>query len=544
MLFVIGQNIVLANYVINVEMHCSRISTADAHNNNYTYQIVAVGRTVYFCASCDHGWNPDHRDLVWVWDFGCVHGDTDSSDCGRDDDLDEHSSHTYGATEAGEYDPSITITLSGLSGSERTENVHIHVVKVDKIKVYNDGEWHDKTDQTIYLLNGSKYTFKAYPYPSGPWPPPDPVTWTYSGTDPNTTDGDEIEITFTSTGTKTLKATCGPVDTGKTVTIVVVEPEPDQLSFVDWFGNEEHDIDGVTDPVWKRVSSPDDPASYTKDNYISLKAKFWASQNLTFQTAVWVDAETVAGEHFILDNTVTFQSWPSETTEHGSNFKLANKIYEKGFTIKWKYKVPSGYVDWIWMPNTGSHTIYAVYEAPKCDSGEYTEAHIDHSVTWGDTGVLVTENDIPKKIQENCWINFATGHLPNPWDLETTQGDCQTHAELMAEALKVLGIDADGSSTSTCRVGETRWCGTHSTTEYHWFVEVDSTTATNFEGVCEVNLIDETTPWKCYYDKAMGEVGSDPAYQKGTHTNMWTEWNNNPPPNYKVIHHFTNWDNH
>jgi hypothetical protein len=81
--------------------------------------------------------------------------------------------------------------------------------------------------------------------------------------------------------------------------------------------------------------------------------------------------------------------------------------------------------------------------------------------------------------------------------------------------------------------------------EYHHFAETTSSGAgTNFEGVCEVELIDEATPWTCYYDKAMGQIGGDPAYQKGSHANMWTEWNSYPPPNYKVIHHFTYWDNH
>jgi hypothetical protein len=62
----------------------------------------------------------------------------------------------------------------------------------------------------------------------------------------------------------------------------------------------------------------------------------------------------------------------------------------------------------------------------------------------------------------------------------------------------------------------------------------------NFEAVCNVLLIDEESPYNCYYDKAMGSP-----YQAGTHDQMWTEWNSYAPPNYKVIHHYTDtWTNH
>jgi len=113
----------------------------------------------------------------------------------------------------------------------------------------------------------------------------------------------------------------------------------------------------------------------------------------------------------------------------------------------------------------------------------------------------------------------------------------------LAEALKVLGIEADVSHV----VEEIRFCYNllHWEYEWHWFITAEGGgIETNFEGVCQVELIDESPPWYCYYDKGMGPVGGDPAYQKGTHENMWTEWKSYPPPNHKVIHTYTNWDNH
>ena len=108
MILALGRSVVLGNYVTNLEMFCSKISTSDAHDNEGTSVYVPVGDTVYFCARCNHGANDDHLDLDWDWDFGCGHDDDDSSGCGcePDEDLDEHTSHTYGATEAGAYEDS------------------------------------------------------------------------------------------------------------------------------------------------------------------------------------------------------------------------------------------------------------------------------------------------------------------------------------------------------------------------------------------------------------------------------------------------------
>jgi hypothetical protein len=435
----------------------------------------------------------------------------------------------------------VTASIDNTNGCSSSKEKQVTIVKVDKIQIDANG-WDDVTGETIVVLQGTKYTFKALPTPSGAdWPSGAPV---WSGVATGT--GETIDVTFANTGTYTLTAKCGCTDEGKSVTIKVIVPQPDEVSFVDDNPGEEHDIYQVTDPVWKRENSPDDPVSYTIGKRVKMEAKFWAADSLSYSTDVLVDAEMGGSATFTTDENVTFgTSWPSEITEHVSDGYLYNYIGEGASSCGWGYMVSWGTNDWIYMtPYTGPHLMCRVYGPPKCSSNEYTENHLCYSVGWGNEGQKVTENDIPKKIQEHCWLNFTMpGHLSDPWDLQTTAGDCQTHAELMAEALKVLGISADGTTASTCRIGEVRWCSTHSAWEYHNFVETGGC-ETNFEGVCEVNLIDEGTPWDCYYDKAMGEVGGDPAYQKGSHTNMWTEWNNYPPPNYKVIHHFTYWENH
>ena len=424
---------------------------------------------------------------------------------------------------------------------DSSKSKDVTIVGVDKIQVYAEASWQEVTDCNMVVLQGTKYTFKALPAPQGAGWPSGPPIWSGAASG----SGETIEATFATGGAKTLTAKCGTCgEPGKSVNIEVILPEPNQVSFVDNNPGEEHDIYGITDPVWTQDIPTSSAASYTMGKYVKMESQFWAEKGLTFATEVDI-AVNISGWPFNDVENVTFKNWPSDMTEHISAGPLYDYIgYGWGYA-NWSYKVPSGTDQWIYMsPVTGPHTIYWVYGAQQCNDPNYTENHLYYACGWGSGGIEVAEDDIPKKIQENCWLNFDWKHLSDPWDLETTGGDCQTHAELMAEALKVLGISADGTNASTCRVGETRNCPTHGL-EYHCFVETNpGATGTNFEGVCEVYLIDEGTPWYCYYDKAMGEIGGDPAYQKGSHTNMWTEWNNCPPPNYKVIHHFTNWKNH
>ena len=429
----------------------------------------------------------------------------------------------------------VTASIDDCSISKQKQ---VTIVKVDKVLINANGGWDDVTGDTIVVLQGSKYTFKALPEPSGSWPSGAPV---WSGVTSGT--GETLEVTFANSGSYTLTVECGCTDPGKSVIIDVIVPQPEQVSFVDNNPGEEHDIYGITDPVWKRNDPCCYPTSYTMGKHDKTESKFWATKGLTYSTDVHVGL-TIDSAAFTNDTSVTFQNWPSETVTNVSADPLPNHIAYVGGAGNWIYKVPSGTDSWISMGTTGPHDTFVVYGTPKCDdANDYTIEHLAWSCYWAQNGVSVTEYDIPKKIQMNCWLNFTMpGHLSDPWDLQTTPGDCQTHAELMAEALKVLGVEADGTTSTTCRVGEWRICPipTHGL-EYHNMVETGGA-ATNFEGVCEINLIDEATPWKCYYDKAMGAVNG--AFQLGSHTNMWTEWNSYPPPHYKVIHHYTYWDNH
>ena len=332
---------------------------------------------------------------------------------------------------------------------EQSNVCTVNVLEADEIWIYagDPASWCDVTGNTIYVLKGTKYTFKALPNPSADWPSYAPV-WSGAGSGI----GKYIDVTFGSEGTETLTAKCKDCDVGKTVNIEVIVPEPDEVSFV----GDEHDIYGVVDPVWKRVGNPDNPASYTKYRRVEVEAKFWASDNLTYPTEVQVDVFGAGWGTFTQDNSVTFGSWPSETTEHVSNAFLPNSIGSTAPSFTWQYKVPwpSGTNQWITMTNTsGPHKIYQVYGAPTCGYSNYTKDNLDGAV--GKALGEGTESGIASKANDsvaddvfldpgyNCicgsgfQVNFdaAMGTYPPP-----PRGMCCCRAEGLDCVLNVLGI--------------------------------------------------------------------------------------------------------
>ena len=231
----------------------------------------------------------------------------------------------------------------------------------------------------------------------------------------------------------------------------MIVPQPDEVSFVDNNVGEEHDIYGVTDPVWKRVGNPDDPASYTKDKHVKVEAKFWASQNLTYSTEVYVDVFGADWGTFTEDMSVTFSTWSSETTDHTTDGSLPDSIGSTTPTFTWQYKVPSGTNEWITMtPDTGGHKIYQVFGAPTCGSSNYTKDNIDDAVSKAtgentESGIASKANDnVGDTVYEGCICgdgfqkNFdaAMGDYPPSGD----KGMCCCRAEGLDCVLNVLGI--------------------------------------------------------------------------------------------------------
>jgi hypothetical protein len=392
-----------------------------------------------------------------------------------------------------EFDPS-TLTVKGVSPGQATlllqyspngstipspthngDSVTVSVVGVYDIEIYVS-QWSAVTGSTITVLKGAKYNFRATPNPTGAqWPAQRPV-WTLNGNQIGAAGDTSVQVTFDSVGTQTLAAKCGTGDQGQTVTINVIVPQPDEISFVDNNADQEHDIDGVTDPVWKRVENPNNPACYTKNKKMKVNAKFWAPANLTYPTQVKVD-----GSGFSEDTTVTFQSWPSETTVHVADSNLADSIGTWNVTITWTYKViPQPNQEVTMSATSGPHKIHTVWDAPKCASNLYTKTNLDTCVTeWASDCIKVdTSNDsnnVPHQVQHGAknWYNTHgyqeyTGTKDDPFTwIPAHKGDCITYADLMTKALLLLGIDAETKEIQ-CKDGANRFY-LYSNAQYpHW----------------------------------------------------------------------------
>ncbi len=308
----------------------------------------------------------------------------------------------------------------------------------------------------------------------------------------------------------------------------------------------------------------DDDASYEVGHTSNIIWEAYFDANGDLQLTVWrksvADVFREPTQHFTLN--VTLGRWPSCTTDDNPYTYWHTNKGDSGNFYGWSGTcsiADASCIEWIQDLNidfsfkvgdrsVGSHAItgiqrMCIYDNYECDQADFTRYHIQKACTWGSGGTEVTKEDIPHKVQENCWRNFKWEIWVDPWSLETQKGDCRPHSGLIEAALEVLGIPANGVSTSdddTYKVGEERWCEEHDAWEWHYFNQAaGSLSETNFQAVCQVYLTDEESPYSCYYDKAMGSP-----YQYGTYAEMWTEWNSYPPPNCKVIHDYTAWENH
>jgi len=251
------------------------------------------------------------------------------------------------------------------------DSVNVTVVGVYQIEVYAS-QWWDVTDYTITVLKGTKYTFRAKPLPVGSaWPSQRPV-WTLNGNSIGSPGDTSVEVTFDSEGTKTLVASCGLTDQGKTVTINVVEPTVYQFGV-----DGEHALnrtpagdsgwadsgDSIGDPIY----FPDDPVpvnrnlpfSVTKNSKsLTLKdVKLKVPQAITYPTVVHLDASGTESWFESGDSSFGLGQTISSAANLLIDGNVINTVrrYNSSFQIQWKYKVPSGTNTWCDIATT-SHT--------------------------------------------------------------------------------------------------------------------------------------------------------------------------------------------
>ncbi len=250
-----------------------------------------------------------------------------------------------------------------------------------------------------------------------------------------------------------------------------IVPNAMKVSFGDHssYGDNEHDIYDVDDPVWERVFK-NDPVSYTKGTKESVNLYFEESHELIGSTDV----------HFmVVDDEQRCFGWvynreienDSSSPHHvkgwtgpiESQWNLYDFIYKMDQELYWFYRVPApaGTNTWIafdWTP-TGPHPVYTVWDCPGYYGAGYlyNEEYLDICVDWAEycTKVDVTNDadNIPRQVQLKAkeWHGLygygQAGQKADPfeWIREHAPegGDCATYASLMTVALEILGVDAE-----------------------------------------------------------------------------------------------------
>jgi len=394
---------------------------------------------------------------TYGWWYG--YGNWDYSSGGK-------PSHTYNT--AGVYYVHLYVYDDDLgTRSQYWDTCMVYVVEVDKIKInYAGTSWDDVTGETIVVLKGTKYTFEAFPNPSSAIWPPNTPNW--SGVASGT--GETIDVTFNSTGTYTLTAKCGSVDTGKTVTIDVIVPAIDEVSFVSGSGATAYDIYDGTDR-WRKArtgqTGENDPGCFRKANNSAVRVKFWHEKNLTYAIGVKVwgdvdlwDEDTTGGNYPGTSSapTVVFStSWPAPTSGHVivSPSTIQDFVHDDSVDIRWEYKVPWGTNSWIYAGRSNNLDYYIVWDnhktgAPKSGAGsftdsDYTKTHIRDAIDWGE-GVGGTDaEDLADEVCDSVHRSFVYAgpsyNVSNCWGIhDTSTGHCGHLAAEMAYVMRCLGV--------------------------------------------------------------------------------------------------------
>jgi hypothetical protein len=330
------------------------------------------------------------------------------------------------------------------------ESSEVTIVDVNSIEI-QVADWDDVTGETIVLLKGTKYQFRAIPSPSGAsWPSNSPI---WSGIAQGT--GPTIDVTFDSTGTKTLNAKCC-CDDGKTVTIEVMEPIVYQVGF-----SGDHTLyktpvadqgwgDGdyaITDPVYVLYAAKNEPVCVTKNSSsvsltdVKLSAHYNAPP-LSYPATITVDAGGI--EEWNESSGVNISGFYSDSISLSITGNIINEVkkYDGTFQIDWKYKVPSGTDTWYTIGST-SHTMYVTYGTPDPGGSELTEQRINELCYWANGAY--DPKSVADGIHSNLSLPFGSEEtkLSDDWDLMCDtcdkEGECDEHARFMVRAIKLLG---------------------------------------------------------------------------------------------------------
>ncbi|MCK4794682.1 MAG: hypothetical protein KAV87_63720 [Desulfobacteraceae bacterium] len=457
----------LACNVTNVDLHVGSTPSIACEDDLTT---AYVGNPFYTCVE----WTadlPDDDPFEYFYEEYIGEGEwQQNSGVGEFLSTYRHFHHTISWWESGQHTLRIKIRRKDVGDSWHPSNAcTVTVVKVDKIKIeYAPGSWDDVTGDTIVVLKGTKYTFKAFPNPaSASWPANSPV---WSGVASGTSE--EIEVTFDSAGTYSLTAKCGPYDTGKKVDIEVIVPQIDEVKFVDASGVEWNDIYDGSDR-WRMgrtgQTAENDPGCFVKNKKTAVRIKFWHEKSLSYTTEVkvwgdvdWWDEDTTGGNYPGTTSAPTMDfgtSWPSPSSGHVivSPGTIQDFVHRDSVDIEWRYKVPWGTDSWIGAGDSLNLKYYIVWDehkngAPKSSAGsfsdsDYTKDHIKEAIELGKDVSGTDEKYLADKVCDSVHRSLVYGSGPSPYSVsncwgihDTSTGDCGHLAAELCYVMRCLGV--------------------------------------------------------------------------------------------------------
>ena len=366
------------------------------------------------------------------------------------------------------------VTISAWHDDMKTDHDHpatvgATVIDVDHIEVYGEDSWQEK--DSIVILQGTKYTFKAVPT-TGSFPSGKP---TWSGAASGT--GETIEVSFPSLGTYSLTASLD--DHYKTIAIEVIKPAIDEVRFVssgtaatayDIFDGEE---------CWRASrsgqSAINDPGCFKRGGNTAVRVKVWhSSAELTFDTEVLLKGDVASSDHYITGNDyearVTFAKggWDIPPAAIESSASTSNYVdYDTDVDIAWSYNVFWGTNTSIGIGDSDNLQYRIVWDSHKNGAPvtgleafgdtHYTKSHVTDACQWGwrisnhPTTVEGLADLICNSVYRSTPYSnnplrnvdeytFEGNTYPGCWGIHSTSsGDCAHLGGEMAYVMRCLG---------------------------------------------------------------------------------------------------------
>jgi hypothetical protein len=420
------------------------------------------------------------RKFEWDWDNDGTPDKTDEPGDGKEDNDYSPGEHTLRVKVYDNDENCCCSSGPNCQDGEAEETYDIVALDVGKIEVeYSPNLWDDVTDESIVVLAGTKYTFKATPDPDSKSWPTDQPKWEWDDTngDPEG-EGDTYEMTFDTAGEYILKAQF--LGCSRQVTINVIAPQIDEVKYVDASGAEWNDIyDG--DDMWLRTRTgrpgKNDPGSFVKNKHTAVSIKFWHEDDLTYATSGEVKgivdfysfAYTGGGYSADIDFGT---SWPCGVSGILSTTKVRDYVcLDENVDIGWEYKIPSpaGTNDWVGAGSSEDLKYYIVWDEPATGSPDtqlgydpttgdmleaesfqfahYTKGRIKQAIGWGEeVGGMDPEpllNKMCTSVERTDIFTAVDYEVAKCWAIDdTTTGDCGNLACNLAYGARCLGVPA------------------------------------------------------------------------------------------------------